>query len=155
MFLSQWTFDIWSLSERDCLHFFRFSPSFLALFLSPFLFCLLCLWCHSMSFIPHTQIPSSSQITLLNTDTINTRHHGILLERERANRQTEWERESAVRVMGDKIWVFTLLLYSKLCSVISFMVFSLKLPYLHSGSYYLSQCWYLMKQNLIRAPDSS
>lgn len=156
--LSQWTFDIWSLSGRDCLHLFHFSLSFLALFLSPFLFCLLCVWCHSMSFISHTQIPSSSQITLLkyrHYQRQTSRHPAKERERERANRQTEWESDSAVRVMGDKIWVFTLLLYSKLCSVSSFMLFSLKLAYLHSGSYFLSQCWYLMKQNLILTPDSS
>ncbi len=152
--LSQWTFDIWSLG--DCLHLFYFPLSLLALFPSPFLFCLLCIWCHSMPFIPHTQIPPSSQITLLkyrHYQHQTSRHPAR--ERERENRQTERERDGAVREMGNKIWVLTLLLYSKLCSVSSFMIFSLKSPYLRSSSYFLSQCWYLMKQNLILAPDSS
>lgn len=90
--LSQWTFNIWSLSVRDCLHLFHFFLSFLALFLSPFLFCLLCVWCHSVPFIPHTQIPSSSQITLLkyrHYQHQTSRHPAREREREQTDRMRE------------------------------------------------------------------
>lgn len=88
--LSQWTFDVKSVCEG----------LFASLSFFPFIRCLIlsfsllsgCVWCHSVSFIPHTQIPSSSQITLLkyrHYQHQTSRHP----EREREWRDRQNERE--------------------------------------------------------------